>query len=449
MSSDEPQSAPARPAPGSLAALQAEVASLRAEVDRLRAAQRDGAEFARIVRPHRNWRRPLGALLLVLACVFAPLAETAIWLHSQVTDTNRYVQTVAPLSRNRAIDSAVAAKITSELFAQVDVQALAKQALPPQGQFLAGPLASGLRGFTEQTAERVLASSQFNKLCKEATGVAHRQVVALVKGEPGGVVTSRNGKVVLDLGALVGQVQTELHANGVTLFDGLKVNSTFELVQSKELARASQYVRYLEAAAIALPLGVIGAFALALVLSDDRRRTLLRGGLGMAVAMVVMLGLLDVGRSIFVDTVAGHDVSHAAASAFFDTVVRFLRTGLRTGFTLGIVVAGGAWVTGASKAAVRVRAMSSGLLTGVAEREHWDFGTAGAWVAAHKRSLRYAVLVAAGVVLVIWQRPGPKGVGIITAIVLVGLAAIEVIGRVLPARTPKTAAAQPQLFDSG
>src|SRR5579872_2922442 len=106
MSSDEPRwtPSPMTPAPGSLEALQAEVASLRAEVDRLRAAQRERSEadaFDRVVRPPRHWRRPVVALLLVLACVFAPLAVFSIWLHDQVNDTNRYVQTVAPLSENK------------------------------------------------------------------------------------------------------------------------------------------------------------------------------------------------------------------------------------------------------------------------------------------------------------------------------------------------------------
>ena len=164
--------------------LQAEIASLRAEVDRLRAAQADQAasDLERTTRPARNWKRPIGALLLVIACVFAPLAVFSIWLRDQVTNTDAYVQTVAPLSDNQAIDAAVAAKVTSELFARVDVDSLVRQALPEQGQFLAGTLVSGLRAVTQQSAERVLASPQFNRLWDEANRVAHRQIVALVKG---------------------------------------------------------------------------------------------------------------------------------------------------------------------------------------------------------------------------------------------------------------------------
>ncbi len=438
------------PAPGSLEALQAEVASLRAEVDRLRAAQREQAEtdaFDRVVHPPRNWRRPLVAILLVLACVFAPLAVFSIWLHDQVNDTNRYVQTVAPLSENKAIDAAVAAKITNELFARVDVQTLAKQALPPQGQFLAGPLSSGLRSFTQQTAEKVLASPQFSELWKQANRIAHTQVVALVKGKSGGVVTSKDGKILLNLGALTSTVQTQLHNQGVTLFDGIKINDTFELVQSKHLAQASKYVRYLDAAAILLPLGVLAAFALAIGLSEDRRRTLLHGGLGLAFSMAVMLALLYAGRAWAVSAAGGQDVPHDAAVAFFDTIVRFLRTGLRTGLTIGIVLAAAAWVSGPSAAAVRVRTTVRRGLTGLAEREDWEFGTIGTLVAAHKRALRYVIAILGALILVVWQRPGPKGVLLLTAIVLVGMAVVEVVGRAAPTRTNKPDA-QPSLFDT-
>jgi len=452
MASDEPRWTPTSPAPGSLEALQAEVASLRAEVDRLRAAERDrdGTDaFARIVRPPRQWRRPLAALLLVLACVLAPLAVFSIWLREEVTDTNRYVQTVAPLSKNRAIDAAVAAKITSELFAHVDVQALAQQALPPNGQFLAGPLASGLRSFTQQTAERALATPQFNELWKVANRAAHKQVVALVKGESGGIVTSKDGKVLLNLGALTSTVQKQLHDQGVTLFDGLKVNDTFELVQSKDLAKASKYVQYLEATAVILPLAVLAAFALAIGLSEDRRRTLLRGGLGLAFAMAVMLALLYAGRAWAVNAAAGNDVPHDAAVAFFNTVVRFLRTALRTAFTIGVVVAAAAWVTGSSPAAVRVRVTCRRGLTGLADREDWEFGTVGTLVAAHKRSLRYLIAIAGALILVVWGRPGPKGVLLLTGIVLIGMAVVEVVGRAVPAAGPRDRTTQPRLFDSG
>jgi hypothetical protein len=98
---------------------------------------------------------------------------------------------------------------------------------------------------------------------------------------------------------------------------------------------------------------------------------------------------------------------------------------------------------------VRLRATSGGLLTGLANREDWEFGTTGTWVAAHKRSLRYGIAIAGALVLVLLQRPGPKGVLLVAVLVLVGIGIVEVVGRALPPRSGGGTAAQPKLFDSG
>ena len=39
--------------------------------------------------------------LLVIACVLAPIAGTAIWINNQVTKTDRYVRTVKRSPRTR------------------------------------------------------------------------------------------------------------------------------------------------------------------------------------------------------------------------------------------------------------------------------------------------------------------------------------------------------------
>jgi hypothetical protein len=163
--------------------------------------------------------------------------------------------------------------------------------------------------------------------------------------------------------------------------------------------------------------------------------------------MAVMLALLYAGRAWAVNAAGGQDVPHDAAAAFFDTIVRFLRTGLRTGLTIGIVLAAGAWVTGSSNAAVKLRTTTRRGLTGLAEREDWEFGTVGTLVAAHKRALRYVIAIAGVLILVLLQRPGPKSVLVLTVIVLVGIAIVEVVGRAAPPR-PSDADTQPRLFET-
>ena len=81
----------------------------------------------------------VATLLIVIACILAPLAGVAVWSKNLITNTDRYVTTVAPLARDPAIQAAVADKITAEIFARLDVagitnqavDALAERGLPP------------------------------------------------------------------------------------------------------------------------------------------------------------------------------------------------------------------------------------------------------------------------------------------------------------------------------
>jgi hypothetical protein len=98
---------------------------------------------------------------------------------------------------------------------------------------------------------------------------------------------------------------------------------------------------------------------------------------------------------------------------------------------------------------VRVRSTCGGVLTGFAEREDWEFGATGTWVASHKRALHAAIAILGAFVLVLMQRPGPKGVLVVAVLVVVGIAVVEVLGRAIPPRGGGGNAAQPQLFDSG
>lgn len=64
-------------------------------------------------RPRQRWRSLVATLLIVIGCILAPLAGVAVWAKSQVTDTDRYVATVAPLASDPAIQNAVADKVTA------------------------------------------------------------------------------------------------------------------------------------------------------------------------------------------------------------------------------------------------------------------------------------------------------------------------------------------------
>src|SRR5258708_33437170 len=72
----------------------------RAELDELRSRVR-ALEQARRPGERRHRMRSAGsAVLITVASVLALLAVIAVWVSDEVTDTDRYVATVAPLASN-------------------------------------------------------------------------------------------------------------------------------------------------------------------------------------------------------------------------------------------------------------------------------------------------------------------------------------------------------------
>jgi hypothetical protein len=112
-------------------------------------------------RPYGKGRRVAVALLLVLACILAPLSVLAVWTKNTLLDTDQYVDTVGPLAKNEAIIDAAARNITDALISSTDVEAKIKDALPPRAQFIAGPVSSSLETVIDKLAVRILSADQF------------------------------------------------------------------------------------------------------------------------------------------------------------------------------------------------------------------------------------------------------------------------------------------------
>ncbi|HZA82492.1 MAG TPA: hypothetical protein VFC13_13650, partial [Actinomycetes bacterium] len=154
---------------------------------------------------------------------------------------------------------------------------------------------------------------------------------------------------------------------------------------------------------------------------------------------------LAVFRSIYLDAVPATVLPHDAAAVLYDTIVRFLRLGLRTVLVLALVVAAGAFLSGQSVTAVRARqgvGRAIGWLQGSAAQAGFSTGPVGGWVYDHKRALRVGAVTLAALALVFWGRPTGKVVLGLTLALLVVLAVIEFLGR-RPGPEPAAAAAAP------
>jgi hypothetical protein len=435
----------------------AELERLRAEVASLRAQAQaqvvpDGGAALPGRPPRQRWRTMVAVLLIVVGCVLAPLAGVAVWARNQVTNTDRYVATVTPLASDPAIQQAITDQITAQVFTYIDIQALTSQVvdalgarvegrgLPPQAaaalQGLAGPVANGVQGFVRTQVERIVQSQAFEDAWVQANRAAHEALVKALTGEGGGAVTVEGDTVTLNLGPFIETVKQRLVAQGFTLAERIpQVDKSFVLFQSQDITRAQRAFNLLNTLGVWLPVLALVLIGIGVYVAKDHRRALIGAGLGVAAGMVLLALSLAVFRSIYLNGVPTEVLPHDAAAVLYDTMVRFLRAGLRTVLVLGLVVAAGAFLTGPSVTAVRTRqglAGAIGWLQGSAEHAGLRTGPVGSWVHANKRALRIATVVLAALVLVFWERPTGKVVLGITLALLLALAIIEFLGRPPP-----------------
>jgi hypothetical protein len=378
-----------------------------------------------------RWRRALVAVLVVIGCVLAPLSIVGVWLKSTLLDTDQYVSTVGPLIDDADVQQALANRITDALLQGTGVQDRITDALPAQASFVAPAIASGLDSFVNQAALRAVQSDAFEKLWDTVNERAHRQVVALLEGKERvkGAVTTNNGQVVVKLGPLVAAVQQQLEDRGIDIFSGSaasKVKREIVLIDSKDLKQVQGLTDLLQKLGYILPFITLLLFAAAIALSGNRRRTILRSALGIALAMALLLVLFNSGRHFYLDALPS-TVSRPAAAAVYDQVLSFLRLSLRTAFAIALVIALGAWLAGPGKAATRIRSTTLALVRGHDTGEE-PSGVA-VWVARYKTPLRIVVLAIGFAILVITSAPTPLEVLIIAIVVVLALLLVEFLGR--------------------
>ncbi len=389
---------------------------------------RDAAPFRMLGVMRRRSHRVLVALLLAIGTLLTPITIVILFGHTQITDTSRYVQNVAPLSSDPAIQAYVADDVTNRLMSQVDVAAYVRDVLPPRADGLAGPIANALEGFVRETTLRVLQTDQFQKLWTEANRISHAQLVKVLTGNGRGVVNqSNNGEVTIDLSAVVADVQERLQASGLDVFSKLpiaRIGGQIPVFESKDLYTARKAVGALDKLAFVLPFIVLAAFAGAIFLSRDRRRGFLAAALCFALGALLLGIALTVARSQYLDAIAP-TMPHDAAAAVFDTLIRFLRTSVRAALTLSLIVVVAVFFSGPSRAANGFR---RGVRTGAnwlgarSDAAGWGRLGASAFVVRHKTALRVIVAAIAFALLLIWDHPTPA------VIFWVGVATIAVLG---------------------
>jgi hypothetical protein len=430
-----------------------EVALLRARLDaletenaRLRAAGvSPPAAVAEPPRRRRPGRATAAVVLVVVAALLAPVAVVAVWARGLVEDTDRYVATVAPISEDPQIQSAVTNRLTTAIVDAVNLDELAATAtgavsdlgLPPRLSAavlaLQGPLVDAATNFIRKGVDRVVTSDAFSTAWEEANKTAHEQLVAVLRGDPDAIASiDSQGTLTVDLTSVVEKVKTALSNAGFTIVDRIPtINASFPLMQSADLVRLQNAYRLLDILGTWLPWLVIALLAAGVMLSQNKARALVVAGLTLAGAMLVLGLALTLGRSLYANSLPPEIQRPDAAVVVYDQVISLLRISLRSAFVLGVVVAAVAFVSGKTASAVALRsgaARSAAWVRGAGERRGVTTGPVGEWLGEQRVLLRVVVGVGAALALVLGTPLTPGyvlGVAIVAVVVLLLLSLLS------------------------
>jgi hypothetical protein len=394
-----------------------DVAELRQQVAQLRAKlNRREAWGARL-------RRAALVLLLAFGCGLVAMSVIAAYVRVTVLNTDRYVETMAPIARSPDVQRAVAGKLDAAIASRVDFDGLMRAALPDKTDPLAPALASGLRDAITSRIDAFVSSDDFPRLWDDANRRVHARVVALLTTGESKRVKLEGDTVYLELGAPVDRVRDGLERNGLgRLAEAIPpdVDGRVTLLTSEAFVKARKGVDLLERLTILLPILALLCLAGHVALSRPRRRGLLRVGLGLIATALLLLALVGVGRSAYLDAIDQEVLPRQAASDIFDALIELLRAGLRVVAVVAVVLSLVALVLGRiGPLAARSRTALHGIAAGA------RIG----WVAQHRSVLQGIVVALGALVLFSWDPPTASVVLIDAVLVAAALALVAAVAR--------------------
>ncbi len=304
------------------------------------------------------WRTALVTVLVALTGIVAPVSVIAAWAQTQVSDTELFVAAYAPLSRDPAVQQALAAKLSSTIQDRLDLPALTQQLIdevsgsrPVVGRLLpslTGPLNDFVSDFIDRQVDGFVSSEAFSQVWNVSLRTTHTQFVALIRGEEGGPLAVTEGTIQLQLGPFVEAVKQRLLANGFPLAERIPtVTTALDLVQldPQRVAQAQAGYRVLTVVAEWLPWLLLLLPALALFVARDLRRTVIACGLAVTAGIVVVWLAFRAVVAEGMGVAAANGVSSDAVTAITDGALGPMRGPALALGVLGLVVAFLGWLT--------------------------------------------------------------------------------------------------------
>jgi hypothetical protein len=359
-------------------------------------------------------------ILVVLASILAFLAIFTSWIDRQALDTNQWVDTSGKLLEDKEISDALATYSVDQLYANVDVAANLKKRLPTDLQPVAAPAAAGIREFATRAAQQAFQSPRVQNLWANANRVAHTELVSILKGN-NQLVSSQNGKVVLDLRPIIFQLADRIglkkqakqaiqkgQENGA-----LKANfGQLEVADSQQLDTARTITKILEGLAWLFSIGTLVLFAIAAWLAKGRRWVVVLGyGLGLVASGLAAIALRGAAKGLVVDSLAKTEAAKVPAQHAWDISTSLLQSIATEVVIFGVLFVIASFLASPAGAAVSIRQAAAPTLR-------------------DRPGIVWSVFAAAALVsLILWPPSGTRQLAVSLSVIALAGAGLEALRR--------------------
>ncbi|MFD3417128.1 hypothetical protein [Streptomyces decoyicus] len=273
--------------------------------------------------PRRRGRAVAGGVLLLMGALLLPLSLAATWARAELTETDSYVATVAPLAGNAAVQDAVVDDVTNGVMAHVRLDGLLRAVPRAERPALRKHFTRGIREFVDKQVRQVVTGRHFPSMWNGVHRTAHRTL-------DGSLTASGRSAVTLDLTPVVERVTRQLSHNGMGL-DILRrvprAGVEIVLLKGPDVPRIRAVYQVVHTGALLLPPAAALCLAGGLLLVRRRRRALICTGLGCAGAAALLAVALALVRGRALDALPAV-ISRPAAGAYADALTGPLRTGV-------------------------------------------------------------------------------------------------------------------------
>lgn len=430
-----------------IAALEAENATLRGRLDPN--STEPLPDLAPVPEPthKRGWGWTLLAVvLIVIGAILAPVAVVASWAKVQLTDTDAFVATYAPLANDPGVQAYVTDETVKVIQQHVDIPQLTSQVIDGITGLGTGPvatkaldalktpLAQGIVSLIQTTVGRFVASDAFAQVWQDALRVSHTQLVATMQGNPqAAIAIGKDGSVGIQLGPIIDKVKQRLVDQGITFASRIPtIDKTITVAQNSSIPTIQVFYNLALVAGAWLPWVSIGLLALGVIVARRRALALIGAASALAIAMIVVVSAIAIGQIVFIASASPGLVPAGVATTLYTTVSTAMKdTGVAV-LVLAIVVALVGWYSGPFGVPRKLRGFFGSGVTWVresAERHGITTGRVGAWLYAQRVLLRAAVAVIAAAV-VLFVRPLTPSLIIWTLVIAaVVIAILELVQR--------------------